>query len=155
MPILKDIFNPEQIQYLNKVVTDNLHKLKLNCDPERGRDDLPIGKGVRDDIKETVLSYLPEGYILEHVGYSEYNNNHINPNLPKHKDPNYPKGSLTFDYKLDSNIDWPVCIEDECYSLDSNEAILFSPVEQWHYRPEVTFKDEDYVRILFFYLRKS
>ena len=154
MTVLKDIFTPEQIKYLNQLIVDNIHKLKINSDPERGRDDLPIGRGVREDIKEVVLSYFSEGYYLEHVGYSEYNNNNINPNLPKHKDPNYPAGSLTFDYKLDSNIDWPVCIEDECYSLESNEAIIFSPVEQWHYRPELIFKDKDYVRILFFYLRK-
>lgn len=152
--IIKDVFSEQQIAYLNNLIKDNYNKIELNSDPERGRDDIHIGNNVKNDIKETVLKHFLEEYFVEHISYSEYNNHHINPNLPRHKDPGYSSDSLTFDYNLDSTIDWPLCIEDECYSLSNNEAIIFSPIEQWHYRPEIIFKNEDYVRIIFFYLKK-
>jgi len=153
--IIKDVFSEQQIVYLNNLIKDNYNKIELNADPERGRDDLHIGKTVRDDIEATVLAYFSKEYFIDHIAYSEYNNHHINPNLPRHKDPGYSPNSLTFDYHLDSTIDWPVCMEDECYNLSNNEAIIFSPIEQWHYRPEIIFKNEDYVRIIFFYLKKK
>ena len=153
MPILKDIFNPEQLQYLNKLVADNFHKLELNCDPYRGRDDLFLGNQVDKSIKDTVLSYFPDGYYLNNITYSDYNNKFINPNLPVHTDP-HGEHSLTFDYLLDSNIDWPLCIEQDCYSLLPNDALIFSPQEQSHFRPEVTFKKGESMKILFFQVKK-
>jgi hypothetical protein len=153
MPILKDIFNPEQLQYLKKLVADNFHKLELNCDPERGRDDLYLGNEVDQSIKDTVLSYLPEGYYLNNITYSDYNNKYINPNLPGHTDP-HGEHSLTFDYLLDTTIDWPLCIEQDCYSLLPNDALIFSPQQQFHFRPELTFKDGDSMKILFFQVKK-
>jgi hypothetical protein len=153
--IIENVFSEQQISYLNDLVKDNYNKIELNNDPERGRDDLHIGNGVRNDIKETVLKHFSEEYFIEHISYSEYNNHHINPNLPRHKDPGYSSSSLTFDYHLDSTIDWPLCIEDGCYSLNNHEAIVFSPIDQWHYRPEIIFKNQDYVRIIFFYLKKK
>jgi hypothetical protein len=153
--IIKNVFSEQQISYLNDLIKDNYHKIWLNSDPERGRDDLHIGNTIRDDIAANVLAHFSEEYFLEHISYSEYNNHNINPNLPIHKDPGYSSDSLTFDYHLDSTIDWPLCIEDECYSLINNEAIIFSPIDQLHYRPEIIFKNQDYVRIIFFYLKKK
>jgi hypothetical protein len=152
--IIKDVFTEDQIDYLKDMVQSNYHNIQLNADPERGRDDIFLDNNLRDDVRDAILKHFDEGYRIYHVFYSDYNNNHINPNLPQHKDPNYPENTFTFDYKLDANIEWPLCVEGECYSLENNEAITFNPRTQWHYRPELTFKDGDYARILFFYLQK-
>ena len=104
---------------------------------------------------ELVLKHFEEGYYIQHVTFSDYNNNHINPNLPSHKDPHYPEKGLTFDYQLESNVDWPFCIENDCFTMKDNEAIIFDPRTSIHNRPDQTFKDGEYVRIVFFYLNKN
>ena len=150
-----NVFSDSQIKKINKMIESNHHKMSFNDDPNRGRDDMPIGKDVDEELKNVItniMKHLGEYYIW-HVTYSEYNNNYLNPNLPKHKDPNYEEGSITFDYQLDANTNWPICIEDECFDLNNNEAIIFDPKNQWHYRPEKTFNDGEYVRIVFFYLK--
>lgn len=159
--IIENIFSDDQITYLKELISSNLHKIKLNNDPERGRDDLDLFEQtskentIRQDIMDAVLSHFDEGYKIIHVTFSDYNNNHINPNLPPHKDPNYPDSGLTFDYQLESNVDWPFCIGDDCFTMKDNEAIIFNPKVNRHYRVDQTFKDGEYVRIIFFYLYRD
>lgn len=153
MAKLLNIFTPDQIKYLDSLVEANMDKIFINNDPDRGRDDVYIGPEIDQEIIDIVLSYFPQDYYLYHVTYSDYNNNNINPNLPPHTDP-HGTHSLTFDYQLRSNIDWPICIGEDCYSLNDNEAVIFSPQEQKHYRPELEFSAGDSVKIIFFYVRK-
>lgn len=158
--VIKDIFTDEQIVKLKYIIALNMHKMVLNNDPNRGRDDLELYEKSNNDIFDkniidTVLSHFDEGYYVQHITFSDYNNNHINPNLPLHKDPNYPDNGLTFDYQLESNVDWPFYIDDEGFTMKDNEAIIFDPKNSWHYRPDQTFKDGEYVRIVFFYLNKN
>jgi len=152
--VIKNVFTQEQIAYLNNLVESNYHNIKLNAETDRGRDDIMIDSNISQEIKDVIAQHFDEGYSIYHISYSDYNNNHINPNLPEHRDPNYPANALTFDYQLNANIDWPLCIEKKCYSLENNDAIIFDPKNQDHYRPDLEFKTGDYVRILFFYLNK-
>lgn len=150
--LFDNVFTDAQVEKIKKMIESNYHRMSLNDDPNRGRDDLPIGTDIDQEIKDVVLG-LVKDHELWHVTYSEYNNKHLNPNLPKHKDPNYEDGSLTFDYQLEANVDWPICIEDDCYTLQNNQALTFDPKNQWHYRPDMAFSDGEYVRIVFFYLK--
>lgn len=156
------VFSDSQIEKIKKIVESNHDKMKVNDDPNRGRDDMLIGSDIDEELKGVVANIMkPLGdYYVWHVTYSEYNNNHLNPNLPKHIDPNYEDGSITFDYQLDANTNWPICIGGsdyhdvyECFDLNNNEAVIFDPTSQWHYRPEKIFNDGEYVRIVFFYMK--
>ncbi|NBP58883.1 hypothetical protein EBU71_20525, partial [bacterium] len=161
-------FTNEEIAYLNDKIASMMDEMVYNNDPERGRDDLqlwdyldaknntnrPIANFDQNIINK-VLSYFEEGYWVYHITFSDYNNNHINPNLPPHSDPNYLDTSLTFDYQLQADVDWQFCIDDECFSMNDNEAIIFDPKNSRHYRPELEFKTGESVKIVFFYVMKN
>lgn len=154
------MFSDEQILYLKEWVKSNYNNILLNNDPERGRDDLHLfeksnNETLNPDIEKAVLAHFEEGYYIQHVTFSDYNNNHINPNLPPHKDPHYPEKGLTFDYQLESNVDWPFSIDNQTFTMKDNEAIIFNPRTSIHFRPDQTFQDGEYVRIVFFYLNKD
>lgn len=147
----KNIFTESQIDYLKTLSSLNA---ELSLCPERGRADIFIGPDIRQDIIDTVMQYFDADYSLYHVTYSEYSLKHGIPNLPSHKDPVYENASLTFDYQLESNISWFMCAEGICHDMKDNDAIIFDPMNMTHERPELEFKPDDYVRILFFYAKK-
>jgi hypothetical protein len=150
--LLKDVFNEEQIVYLKSLYSSDS---KVNLCEERGRLDVFIGSEVRQDIKDVIESYFDGSFFLYHITYSEYSLKHGVPNLPKHQDPKDHITSLTFDYQLEANINWPICADDICHDLQDNQAMIFDPKNMLHFRPELEFKEDDYVRILFFYVRQN
>lgn len=158
--IFENVFTDEQIAYINNRISSMMNTMVYNNDPERGRDDLQLWdqNGNYGDFDQTiinkVLSYFDDGYHVYHITFSDYNNNHINPNLPPHSDPGYSDGSLTFDYQLQTNVNWQFCVDDKCFDMKDNEAVIFDPKNSRHYRPELEFKNGESVKIVFFYLNK-
>ena len=158
--IFENVFTDEQIAYINDRISSMMDRMVYNNDPERGRDDLQLWdqNGNYGDFDQTiinkVLSYFDDGYHVYHITFSDYNNNHINPNLPPHSDPGYSDGSLTFDYQLQTNVNWQFCVDDKCFDMKDNEAVIFDPKNSRHYRPELEFKNGESVKIVFFYLNK-
>jgi hypothetical protein len=158
--IFENVFTDEQIAYINDRISSMMNTMVYNNDPERGRDDLQLWdqNGNYGDFDQTiinkVLSYFDDGYHVYHITFSDYNNNHINPNLPPHSDPGYSDGSLTFDYQLQTNVNWQFCVDDKCFDMKDNEAVIFDPKNSRHYRPELEFKNGESVKIVFFYLNK-
>jgi hypothetical protein len=51
---------------------------------------------------------------------------------------------------LDGNIDWEIYIDNKPYSLKSGDAIMFSAVNQVHFRPKRFWKPGEFVKILTF-----
>jgi hypothetical protein len=148
---IKNVFSPEQIDYLRSILKNGETSL---C-KERGRNDIFIGSNIRQDIKDTIMKYFDNEYELYHLTYSEYSLDHGIPNLPPHTDPKKHQTSLTFDYQLEANIDWPVCVEDISHHINNNDAVIFDPESMNHFRPELEFKPGDYVHMFFFFLKKT
>lgn len=156
--LFKDVFSDEEILYIKQTIKAYKHQIlvqKTIHQKQRGRDDLYLNNIIDPAILNKIQTYLNTigDYKLGHVNWIEYNNKYTNPNLPPHKDPKNVK--LTFDYQLESNIDWPIIIDDVEYQLRDNEAIAFDSSSQWHHRPEKIFNDGDYVQLIFFYINDS
>lgn len=147
--IVPNVFLPDQIEQLKVWIAK--HNNPVDVVSERGRADYHLGDDLDKQILSVIEKHFGDNLSLNGITYSEYSGKYGVPNLPRHQDPNYPDGALTFDYLLDSNVYWPVCIEDGCYTLSNNDAIIFDPRNSWHQRPEMTFSDGDYVKIVFFY----
>lgn len=81
--------------------------------------------------------------------YTEYSKEYGKPTLNPHKD---KKDFLLVDYQLDSNAEWELFIENEHYNLDNNDALVFLPFRMTHGRIEKEFIDNEYVKMIFFYL---
>lgn len=54
-------------------------------------------------------------------------------------------GQVVFDYQLKSNIDWPIYIEGEEFTLKDNSALMFEGEKYGHWRSEKSFNDRDFV----------
>jgi hypothetical protein len=150
--LIKNVFTQEQIDYLKDLAYSGS---EVSLCEERGRQDIFIGPNIRQDIKDLVLSYFDDSFSLYHVTYSEYSLKHGIPNLPNHEDPKDHTTSLTFDYQLEANISWPLYADGVTHDMEDNDAMIFDPKNMTHGRPELEFKQDDYVRILFFFVRQD
>lgn len=88
---------------------------------------------------------------ITHWNYIEYNlkyndNTGVNPNLPPHIDAD--ENLITINCQLNANTDWDLFIDGKRYSLKNNQAIIFSAVNQVHWRPKKIFKEGEFVEIL-------
>lgn len=149
--VYDNFFSEDQIARIKAVAEANQDK--ANLVEERGRTDIQLYGLLDQDILNTISGYvksLGDQYAICGQTFSEYTNKYSKPNLPMHKDPN--NVILTFDYHLESSIDWPVYVEGECFNLKPNQALLFSSSKQQHWRPDITFSDGDYVRMMFLYV---
>jgi hypothetical protein len=109
------------------------------------------------DIEETMDSYAKplykESIRLTHYQYIEYNLKYGNgkdvPSLPPHLDSD--ENLVTFNYQLGGNIDdWLVYIDDKPYELKNGDAIIFSAVNQVHWRPKRKWSKDESLEIVSF-----
>lgn len=92
-----------------------------------------------------------------HARYNNVTSNcgqfHFKPSLFPHYDETFKQPRFTFDYQLNSNIDWALVVEpDKEFILKDNEALTFSGTHQIHWRKPTHFEDDQYVEMLFFHL---
>lgn len=108
------------------------------------------------DIEKTMDKYvLPlysEDIKLCHYSYIDYDLRHgegrYAPSLPPHID--NTETLVTFNYMLDGNVDWDIYIDGKSYSLKAGDAILFSAINQVHFRPKRVWQPGEFVKILTF-----
>lgn len=92
----------------------------------------------KEDIKLCYYNYIDYN--------PKYGNGKFAPALPPHIDT--AETPLTFNYQIGGNIDWEIFIEDKPYSLKTGDAIIFSSLNQVHWRPKRRWKQGDFVEIL-------
>jgi hypothetical protein len=89
---------------------------------------------------------------LAHYSYIDYNlkygDGRYEPSLPPHIDST--ENLVTFNYQLGGNIDWDIYIDGEKHSLKTGDAIIFSAVNQVHWRPKREWKEGDFLEIVTF-----
>jgi len=129
---------------LVRIKRDFLGRIEIN--------NLPVS----DLIKEKIFKLAKDMYQLDQsfpenisgITYVEYNPKYGKPSLNVHKD----NGScgLILDYQLDSNTSWPFGVEESTYNLKNNSILAMYPLEHYHWRPDIEWKDEDFVRLIFF-----
>lgn len=110
-----------------------------------------------EDIEKTMDDYCKPIYKndvrLCHYNYIDYNikygDGRYAPALPPHIDAD--ENLVTFNYCLDQNIeDWDVWVDDKPYSLKKGDALIFSAVNQVHWRPKRKWKEGEFVEIVSF-----
>lgn len=90
---------------------------------------------------------------LTHYNYIEYDLIHGDgryaPSLPPHLDAD--ENLVTFNYCLSSNVEgWDVWVDDKPYDLKPGDALVFSAVNQVHWRPKRYWKPGEKVEIVSF-----
>lgn len=111
-----------------------------------------------EDSLDAIAKPLYDGDIaLCHYNYIDYNLKHgygdNSPALPPHLDAD--ENLVTINYCLDTNVEWDLYVstpEDsskfEKYSLEAGQTLVFSAVNQIHWRPKRKFKDGEFCEII-------
>lgn len=107
-------------------------------------------KLVEEKIDGFIKPMYKEDVRLAHFSYLDYSPKYGNgvfmPSLPPHIDA--AETLLTFNYQLDSNIEWDIFVSGKPYSLKNGDALVFSAVNQVHWRPKRLWEPGDFVEIL-------
>lgn len=144
---INNIFSQEEILLLEK----NILKSKKELDGDLGR---KITKDliIPDEIIEKLIKILKNNncndLVFSGAVYAEYNNKYGDPNLPPHTDQD--NNNLIINFQLSSNVYWPIGLNKNLYSLENNSAIIFNGNETIHWRPIKIFKNNEYVKMIFF-----
>lgn len=109
-----------------------------------------------DSIETVMNSYCKpihkDEVNLAHYSYIDYNlkygDGRFEPSLPPHIDSN--ENLVTFNYQLGGNIDWQIYIDNKPYDLRTGDAIIFTAVNQIHWRPKREWKAGDFLEIVTF-----
>jgi len=109
-----------------------------------------------ESLEKIMDSYVKPIYSedikLCHYSYIDYDPRHGDgeyaPSLPPHID--NTNTLITFNYMLDGNVDWDIYIDGKPYSLKAGDAIMFSAVNQPHFRPKRKWKEGEFVKIVTF-----
>jgi hypothetical protein len=109
------------------------------------------------EIEEIMDSYAKEFYSEEiklcHYNYIkydlEYGDNNYAPALPPHIDAD--ENLVTFNFQIGANIDdWQLVVSGKHFDLKTNDAIVFSAVNQVHWRPKRKWKPGEFLEIVSF-----
>lgn len=135
------------------------HKEIIDNDVRVPRQMIELSRQIIDfimppEIEAKIDSFIKPMYKhdikLSHYNYLDYNikygNNEFVPALQPHIDAS--NALLTFNYMLDGNIDWEVCVDEQNYTLRPGDAIVFSAVNQVHWRPKRKWKEGEFVEII-------
>lgn len=128
------------------------NKLKIEKDVGKATLEIrPLPKIILDKVisyLESIGHFVTEEQIV--AIYQRYSLEYGQPSLAPHID--FKAGGISLDYLLNTNIDWPVIVEGESFSLEVNEAISFDASAVVHWRPKMELKKEDFVEIIIFHI---
>jgi hypothetical protein len=109
-------------------------------------------KEAEEVMDSYVLPIYKEDIKLGHYSYLDYNmkygNGEYYPSLPPHIDA--ANTLVTFNYCLDTNIDWDIYVDNKPYSLKAGDALVFSAINQVHWRPKREWQEGEFCEILTF-----
>jgi hypothetical protein len=106
---------------------------------------------IQGKLEAFASEMVGEQVFMSHNSYLSYNQEHspgVNPKLPPHYDSDNYFTKLTMDYQLDSNISWPIVIEDEHFNLEYGDLLIFWGAGQAHWRDPILFKEGDNTEVL-------
>lgn len=168
-----DLFSEDQVARLNAIFDDLLarepeyylvpggqeeYRGKNWYDPKRvvhmSRQMLEYDcpKDIEKTMDDVIKPLYKKEIKLAHYSYIDYNPIHgegrYAPSLPPHIDNS--EDIATFNYMLDGNIDWDLYVNNQRYTLRKGQAIVFSALNQPHFRPKRKWKPGEFVKILSF-----
>jgi hypothetical protein len=111
---------------------------------------------VVDKINKVMADQFPEDKLeLRELSFARYDNSvGVKPQLYPHFDNPFQEQRFTLDIQVKSTIDWPIVVEGNEYVLKDNQGLIFSGTHQIHWRVDKTFKDSDFVEMIFCHFSK-
>lgn len=168
---IKSFFSDQEVSELketiykffnnNNAITIPLETLRENGRPENtlleqewsGRALFIASNHIPKSIFEKISKYVKENYgeklVPEGFAFTRYSNKYGTPRLAPHYDTGHTK--FTLDYQIESNVSWKLLVENKEYVLEDNDALVFKPSYEVHWREPKILKDGEYVDMIFFH----
>lgn len=157
--IIKGFFTNEEVEVLLAIVKyqkkakdlDEFYAPLVLPTLARMQIEVMYPEHIRRKLEDFASKMVGEEVFMYHNSYLSYNKKHninANPQLPVHYDSDNYFSKLTMDYQLYTNIDWPIVIEDESFSLEYGDLLVFWGAGQAHWREPVLFKEGDNTEVL-------
>lgn len=157
--IIRDFFTQEELDVILAIVKYQKIAKDLNefyaplILPKMARMQIEVMYPIhiQRKLEQFASEMVGEEVLMYHNSYLSYNKIHnpeANPKLPPHYDSDNYFSKLTIDYQLDSNISWPITIEERTFDLKYGDLLVFWGAGQAHWREPVLFKDGDSTEVL-------
>lgn len=170
--IIEDFFTPEELEILMEPINKGLenkgvkqyhgevseegvfdrYRPKISTYMSRLILEFDIHERIQEKLDRVAHPIHKDPMRLTHWNYLDYNlkysDGKVDPELRPHIDAD--ENLVTLNYCLDANIDWPVYVDGVPYHLKKNSMLIFSAVNQIHWRPKRNFKEGEFVKIISF-----
>lgn len=97
-------------------------------------------------LLESISNKKLEKYMVHFARYT--NDDTSRPQLMPHFDVGLDFATVSISIVLSSTIDWDISVEGKTFAIKDNQGVTFSGSHQWHWRPNIEFKDSDYYDII-------
>jgi hypothetical protein len=154
--VTKNIFTKNEIDLLFQSIKKSEGREFAN--PTRAQeyvDLFELPKEVILKVEAVAKEATGENWLIADFALCTYTNKIGQPNLKMHRDENFKSQRICFDYQLESNTSWDIVVGKDIYHLEDNSGILFSSTDQYHGRPFKAFKDDEYIKLIFFHMSKD
>lgn len=149
--IIEDKINKfGMIDQYQQMVQENHFQPRIMRDLSRLVVEFEFPKNVEEKIDSIIKPMYKDEIRLSHFSYLgydlKYSNNEVPPSLPPHIDA--AETLITFNYQMGGNTEWSIFVDGEEYDLKTGDAVIFSAVNQVHWRPKKIWKPGEFVEIL-------
>jgi hypothetical protein len=140
------VFSNEEILKINSllqhdnIIHEDLGRLQYNP--------MQLPNEIINKVQNIADNFSKNKLNLSSVVCVEYNNKYGKPNLPVHWD--HDNTDLIINYQLESTTSWDIGVDLKVYNLEDNTALVFNPNAYTHWRPHKTFKDNEFIKMIFF-----
>lgn len=162
--VVKNVLNQDQIDRVYELV-NSCPEDKIKAPNTYGQlaffiDEFDSRESGAEDIYLSIENMLKSEYNIDlkiaAIQFVRYTTKSGNPAwLPPHYDKVFKKPMITVDIQMNSNLVWPVYVNGISYTLENNEALVFSGTHQIHWRPKIELKDEQYLDMIFCHLEDT
>ena len=143
---ITNVFSDKEILHIkNNLVNNNtIHEDlgRLQYMPMR------LNSNINNKVDSIANSFSKVKLGLSSIVCVEYSNKYGKPNLPVHWD--HDNTDLIINYQLESTTSWDIGIDLKVYDIEDNSALVFNPNAYTHWRPHKTFKDNEFIKMIFF-----
>jgi hypothetical protein len=160
--IIKDVFTPEQLS----VIKERIGSFRRDVDTKHGRytssikasngckeeeEAIVLPDDIHDRLRKLSSKYFSKTSKQSYIRSAKYSG-FLNPapNLPAHLDDN--ACSYTIDLQLSSNVDWPLHVNGEVFTLEDNSAVIYDGENELHWRETFPSRNPmSFVHMIFFH----
>jgi hypothetical protein len=150
-----DIFTDDQIKEIYDIVNNTkIENTHLQEWAGHRAWNITFPKSIEDTITKAAREVLGDGIVLEgDYSFARYTPEWgVECKLFPHYDTRDAQ-RITFDIQLNADEPWGIVVENEMYSLENNQALIFAGTQQIHWREKKKLKPDTKIDMVFCHLK--